>query len=165
MEDRVKKLEKVTERLMRRARKHVTGLITPYPISSAMFGEKVEGPILRYMFPCDGVIIKAMMNLEAKPKKWVAVNIKIFNGQKLTVKGFTVDKKLIAIKPNIPVEAGDCFEVSLNPSPEDVVKEVWISFLWSPAMKDIEAKSFLISELENGLSEERQLITNELSSV
>lgn len=165
MEDRVKKLEKITERLMRRSRKHVTGLITPYPISSATFGEKIEGPVLRYMFPCDGTIIKAMMNLETKPKKWVAVNIKIFNEKRNSIKGFTVDKKLISIKPNLPVEAGDCLEVSIVPSSEDVVKEVWISFLWSPAMKDVEAKSFLISELEDGLSKERKLITDELSSV
>ena len=165
MEERVKKLEVVTERLMRRARKHVTGLITPYPISSATFGEKVEGPILRYMFPCDGTIIKAMMNLESKPKKWVSVNIKIFNNQKSFIKGFMVEKRLIAVQPNLPVEAGDCLEVSIVPSPEDIVKEVWISFLWTPAMKDVEAKSFLISELENDISEERELITDELPSM
>jgi len=159
MEDRLNKLEKATERLMRRARKHVVGLITPYPISNAVIGDKVEGVILRYMFPCNGTITKIAVNLGTKPKAWVSVNVKIFNGAKFSIKGFMLDKKLSFMTPKLPVESGDCLELSLVSSPEDVVKEVWISFLWSPAMKDVEAKRFLISELENDISEERQLIT------
>jgi hypothetical protein len=159
MEERIKKLEIVSERLMRRARKHVVGLITPYPISNAVFGEKVEGAILRYMFPCDGVIIKGMVNLVTKPKKWVSVNVKLFSDARSIIKGFTIEKKTLTIQPNIPVTAGDCLEISIAASPEDVVKEVWISFLWTPSMKDVTAKSFLISELEDDISNRKALIT------
>lgn len=158
MEKRVENLEAVTQRLMRRARKHVVGLITPYPISNAVIGEKIEGPILRYMFPCDGTITKLMVSLDARPKKWVSINIKIFGPQQSLIKGNKIEKVLTTIEPNISVKAGDCLEVSLVPSTEDVVKEVWISFLWSPAMKDVEAKSFLISELENDI-QDKSLIT------
>ena len=158
MEDRLKKLEIVTQRLMRRASKRIVGLITPYPISNSVIGDKVEGPILRYMFPCSGTITKAMMRLETKPKKWVSINIKLFNEKGSIIKGFMVEKKLATISLDIEVDAGDCLETALVPSPEDLVKEVWISFLWSPAMKDVEAKSYLISELEDGISN-KALIT------
>jgi hypothetical protein len=157
MENRVKKLERVTERLMRRATKKVVGLITPYPISSSVVGEKVEGTILRYMFPCDGVITKGMVNLVNKPKKWVSINIKMFNESRSIIKGFNIEKKTLTVQPNIPVEAGGCLEISIVPSPEDIVQEVWISFLWTPAMKDVTAKSFLISEIENDLSEGKMI--------
>ena len=159
MEDRIKKLEVTTKRLMLRARKHVVGLITPYPISNSVVGENVEGTILRYMFPCDGTITKGMVNLITKPKKWVSLNIKLFNETNSIIKGFNTDKKTLTVEPNIPVKAGDCLEIALVPSPEDVVKEVWIAFLWTPAMKDVTAKSFLISELEDDLSEGKRLIT------
>lgn len=154
MEDRVKKLETITTRLMRRARKKATGLITPYPISNAAFGEKVEGVILRYMFPCDGSIVKGMVRFSEKPKKWHSVNIKVFGDTNSYIKGFMVEKKKMSVEPNLPVSAGDCLEISLTSSTEDTAKEVWISFLWTPSIKEVTAKSFLISELENDLLEE-----------
>jgi hypothetical protein len=163
MEERVKKLETITTRLMRRAHKHVVGLITPYPISNSVAGEKVEGVILRYMFPCNGTITKGMINLITKPKKWVSINIKIFNDSTSSIKGFTVEKKSMTVEPNLPVKAGDCLELSLVTSPEDIVKEVWISFLWAPSMKDVTAKSFLISELENDILDGERLITDRSS--
>lgn len=155
LEESNKRLETATARLMRRASKRVIGLITPYPISNAAFGEKVEGVILRYMFPCDGKIAKGMMMLGAKPKKWVGVNVKIFNETKLAIKGTQTDKRSTVVDAELELKAGDCLEVSLTTAPEDVVKEVWISFLWIPHVKEIEAKSFLISELENDLQEEQ----------
>lgn len=155
---RIEKLEIITQRLMRRASKRVIGLITPYPISNSVVGEQVEGTILRYMFPCDGMIIKGMVNLVTKPKKWVGVSIKLFNETNSIIKGFNVDKRVLTVKPNIPVIAGDCLEIAIVPAPEEIVKEVWISFLWTPAMKDVTAKSFLLSEIEDDISN-KELIT------
>ena len=149
MEERIKQLEKVTERLMRRTRKAAIGLITPYPISNAVFGDRVEGPILRYMFPCDGRVTKGMLSFSSKPKNPVNVDIKIFNDSTSAVKGFVIDKKTISVVPNLDVKAGDCLEVSLSTLPDDIVTGVWISFLWIPTVKDVEAKSFLIAELES----------------
>lgn len=156
MEERLAKLETITTRLMRRAHKKITGLITPYPISSAAFGDKVEGVILRYMFPCNGKITTGMIRLGAKPKKWVAVNLKLFNDINSAIRGFTTEKKLMSLNPNLEVTSGDCLEIVLVPSPEDTVTEVWVSFLWTPSMKTVEAKSFLITELENDISKENE---------
>ncbi len=161
-EKRLKHLEIVTQRLMRRASKRTVALITPYPISNAVFGEKVEGPILRYMFPCDGKVTKGFIRLGEKPKKGVDLEVRLFNDATATMKGFTLTRKSLSIEPNIPVTAGDCLEISLISS-EDVVTEVWVSFLWKPEVKDVEVKSYLIEDLENDIQE--KLLTEEALSV
>ncbi|MBU2249636.1 MAG: hypothetical protein KKD77_23010 [Gammaproteobacteria bacterium] len=149
---RVEKLELITKRLMRRASKRTAAMITPYPISNAVFGDKVAGPVLRYMFPCDGIITKGFVRLGQKPKTSVMVAVKMFNDATSTTKGFALERKSISVEPNIPVKAGDCLEVSLVPD-EEIVTEFWIAFLWKPTMADVEVKSFLIEELESGLLE------------
>lgn len=132
---------------MRRSQKTSVALITPYPISNAVFGEKLEGSILRYMFPCDGIISKGMFRLGVKPKKEVYVTAKLFNDAETHAKGFTLTKKFLSADLGIDVKAGDCLDVSIS-SPEEPLSEVWVAFLWKPTMKDVEAKSFLIDALE-----------------
>ena len=153
---RIEQLETITTRLMRRAGKRTTALITPYPISNAVFGEKIEGSVLRYMFPCDGTVTKGIVRLGKKPKINITLDVKMFNELGSSPKGFSLEKKLSFIQPNLPVIAGDCLEISLEPS-EEPVTEIWISFLWKPTMKDVEAKSYLIEELEDDL-QKRTLI-------
>ncbi len=148
--ERIEKLETITKRLMRRAGKKTSVFITPYPISNAVFGEDIKGPILRYMFPCDGVVTKGFVRLGKKPKTSVMLGVKMFNEIGSSSKGFSLERKFLGIQPNLPVIAGDCLEISLEPS-EEPVTEVWISFLWKPTVKDVEAKSFLIEDLENDL--------------
>lgn len=153
MEDRLANIELITKRLMRRAKKTSVALITPYPISNAVFGEKVEGPILRYMFPCDGVVTKGYVRLGKKPKQSIELEVKMFNDSSSNMKGFVLSRKFLSIEPNLPVKAGDCLEITLIPS-EEIVTEIWISFLWKPTVKDLEAKSYLIEELEKSVEEE-----------
>jgi len=157
---RVEDLERITKRLMRRTGKTAAVLITPYPISNAVFGEKLSGPILRYMFPCDGIIVKGIVKFGTKPRTLVTVGVRLFNDAKSASKGFTTDRKMTTIQPELLVTAGDCLEVSLEPGTETVT-EIWISFLWRPAVKDVEAKSFLIEEMENDLQERTKSLTAE----
>lgn len=153
---RIEDLERTTERLMRRAGKKTSALITPYPISNAVFGVKVEGVILRYMFPCDGVISKGMFRLNKKPKNEVYGLAKIFNDNEEHSKGFTITKKSLSAILDIEIKSGDCLEISIT-AVEDILTEVWVAFLWKPTMFDIEVKSFLIEELENDLSKTKKL--------
>ena len=153
---RVEDLEMITKRLMRRASKKSVALITPYPISSAVFGEDVKGVILRYMFPCDGIISKGMFRLGAKPKKEVLGVAKIFNDEIQQSKGFTITKKSLKADLEIEIKSGDCLEVSIT-SVDEVLTEVWVAFLWKPTMSDVEVKSFLIEELENDISKAKEL--------
>lgn len=156
--DRIEKLETITKRLMRRASKHTNALITPYPISSATFGADIEGPILRYMFPCDGVVSKGLIRVSPKPKVGIGIEAKIFNGIRSISKGFTMDKVLLVIEPNLTVVAGDCLELSLISEEAQATVEVWVSFLWKPSIKNVEVKSFLIEELENDISKKEALL-------
>ena len=151
---RIEQLEMVTQRLMRRSGKRAVALITPYPISNAVFGEKVNGPVLRYMFPCDGIVTKGIVRLGVKPKTSVVLNIKMFNESGSASKGFAIDKKFLTIEPNLSVVAGDCLEISLD-SKEEIVTEIWISFLWKPTVKDVDAKSYLMENIEDDIQKKR----------
>jgi hypothetical protein len=157
-EKRIENLETIAKRLMRRAGKTTHALVTPYPISNAVFGEKISGPILRYMFPCEGTLIKGVVRLGIKPKNPIVLGVKLFNNLNSNAKGFVIDRRILTINPDIPVNSGDCLEVSLEVG-EETVTEIWISLLWKPTVKDVEVKSFLNEELENDLQEGTKSLT------
>jgi len=128
-------------------------LITPFPISSATFGEKVEGPILRYMFPSDGMVTKGIIKFGKKPKSEVFVELSMAGSYEAASKGYNVIKKMVIVEPMLNVKAGDCLEISIKPDDVDPVTEVWISFLWVPEVGETFIKQFLVEELENDLLE------------
>ena len=150
--EKIDRLDMIVNRLMRRASKRSVALITPYPISSASFGDDIKGSILRYMFPCDGIITKGFVRLGTKPKEGVSIEVKMSNDAGSVVKGFTLDKRLLGIDPDLKVIAGDCLDISVI-SGTDPVKEIWVSFLWKPTVSDVEAKSYLIADLEKVIEE------------
>jgi hypothetical protein len=161
MEERINKLEKIVERLMRRSGKRHSAFITPYPISTAVFGEKLsDGPVLRYMFPCDGVLTKGIIRLGSRTKNPIAIKIKIFNESDSVAKGYTMEKVYLSIQPNLNVYAGDCLEIDLVVY-DEIVSELWISLLWKPSTDNTEVKTFLIEDLENDLQERTKALTAE----
>jgi hypothetical protein len=154
--DRVSKLETVVSRLAIRSRKTASAMITPYPISNAVFGDDVRGVILRYMFPCNGSITKGSIRLGKKPKNGITIDIKVFNDAKSDSRGFTVSTKRLSIEPSPKFETltGDCLEVSLTPvTEEDKVTEVWISFLWTPDVAQTDIRQILIEDLEKNIDD------------
>lgn len=148
--ERIDYLELIVKRLLRRSSKRAIALITPYPISSASFGDDIKGSILRYMFPCDGIVTKGFIRLGEKPKEFITVDVKMSNDAGAVSKEFVLDRRLLSIEPNLDVKAGDCLDISViaGTSP---VKEIWVSFLWRPSISDIEAKSYLIEDLEKNI--------------
>jgi len=154
IDDRLEQLELVASRLARRTNTGKSAMITPYPISSATFGEDVRGPVLRYMFPCDGVVSKGMLRFSRKPKIPVPINIDITNEETSQARGYIVEKQQIIVKPDLAVKAGDCLTIYISPDEQEKVTEVWISFLWIPSVSDVVTKSFLIEELDNVMLEE-----------
>jgi hypothetical protein len=125
-----------------------------------MFGDKVEGAIIRYMFPCNGTITRAMIRLGNKPKNSIRLKIRLFNETNSISKGFVLEKKLYNIDPEIAVVAGDCLEVFLE-AEDEIVTEIWVSLLWTPLMKDTEIKTFLIEDIENDLQKRTDALTAE----
>jgi hypothetical protein len=154
--ERLERIELIVSRLVRRTRKVAQAIITPYPISNAISGEglvgkSLEGTVLRYLFPCNGKIVKGFIRLDKKPKDGVSIDIKIFNDVTSESKGFTIEKKVLDVSTDLVVKAGDCLEITLTPNGESVVKEVWISMLWVPDSGDVQ--DFLIEDLEKVIEE------------
>lgn len=157
IEPRISRLEKIVERLSRRSRKKMTALLTPYPISNAVFGEKVSGPILRYFFPCTGKVTKGAIVLGKRPKESVSLLINVKGDEEGRGRSFTLDRKMMTLDLNIEVREFDKLTASISYKESDSnVTEAWIGFLWVPAMRDVEAKSFLFKELENDLSKKEE---------
>ena len=167
MEDRIKRLELISERLLRRSRKVSTAILTPYPISNASIGDAVKGVILRYMFPCSGKVTKGAIDLGKKPRQDVTITISISNESGGGSRAFTFTKRRTIVEPNIDIVALDRLEVSVDyneEKPENALTECWVSLLWIPTVKDVEVKNFLIEELENDISEAKEAVRKQLSS-
>ncbi len=156
-EKRIAFIERVVTRLSRRARKTATAVTSPYPISNAVFGDKVEGVVLRYMFPCEGEITKGAIDLGKKPKQGITVNVSIMGEETGESKDFVLTRRRLSIEPNIKVNTFDRLTVTISytsEKPENDLTEFWASLLWVPTSKSAVAKSFLIKELENDMAEE-----------
>ena len=157
MEDRIKKLELITKRLARRSKKHVAALITPYPISNAVFGDEVRGTVLHYMFPCGGKIVKGAIDLGKKPKQGIVISFELMGTETGTSKTFVIDSKRLVVDLDIKVSAFDKLKITVSyvaEKPGDNLREFWTSFLWVPEVKDVEVKRYLIDKLDNDLPEE-----------
>ena len=155
-EKRIAFIERVVTRLARRARTTAKAMITPYPISNAVFGEDVGGPVLRYMFPCTGTLTKGLIEIGKKFKEVALVIIDVRNVAHSTSREYIMDRDRFIAEPQIEVDAGDQLTITVLPNnKEDKIEEVWISFLWVPSVKEVKIKSFLIDELENDLLEEK----------
>lgn len=151
-DSRITKLETITKRLSRRSVKKATGLITPYPISSAVIGDNVVGTILHYMFPCDGAITKGMVHFGKKPVNNVTIDIELANESGMSAISYNTDKQDFIITAETPVKSGNRLSVSIESL--EPITEVWIAFLWVPTVKDVKAKSFLLDEILNDNQEE-----------
>ncbi len=155
-EARISYIEKIVSRLVRRSVKKITSLITPYPISNAVFGDDIKGPILYYMFPCKGSITKALICLGNKPKNEVIIDVSIKNQIYTDSKSYGMTGKSLSFELNKEIYSGDRLKISITPSEKDQITEVWVSFLWVPFVKEVEAKSYLISDLEESIPLENE---------
>jgi hypothetical protein len=153
-DDKVKKIEKLITHLARRSKKTKTAMVTPFPISSASFGDNITGPIIRYMFPCEGRITKAMVEFGAKPKKPVTVEVDLRNNDDGESRIYFIDRRTTIVAPMIEVLGGDRLTVSVFPkddSEEAKVTECWIALLWTPDVSEVDIKNVLIEDLEESL--------------
>jgi len=150
LESRVKKLEMIIKRLARRSRKTTTAIITPYPISNAVFDDSINGSVLRYLFPCTGKISKALIIINNKLKEGAFVEITIKDDVHTESKSFIITKKINLKHLDLEVDSGDMLNVSVKSvNEQESITEVWMSFLWIPSIKDVHMKNFLIDNLEN----------------
>lgn len=153
MENRLNRLETIVNRLSRRSVKVTRSVITPYPISNAVFGDSVSGSILRYMFPCSGVISKGLVWMDKKLKNGATLTFKMSDDTGMQTKTFVMNKQRLFLELNMDVNLGNRIDISIEPNnssgddPEKIT-EVWISFLWKPSINNTEIKNYLIDEIE-----------------
>jgi len=158
MEKRIKKLEAIVARLVRRERKKVTVVIPPYPISNAVFGDRIDGTILTYMFPCDGVISKGVIDFGSRPKRESTVSISIMGIESGRSESYKINTKSSIMEHDIIVSEFDRLTISISytsDKPEDDLKEVWISMLWVADIKDSKVKQLAYEEIENDINSAR----------
>jgi hypothetical protein len=154
--DKINKLSKAVERLGRRAVKQTSAVITPVPISNCVMGEEVKGDVLKYLFPCPGVISKGGIFLNTKPKEGAAVILTIENELGGNSRSYQMSRRNLLFEPDIRVDTWDRLTASffvVNPE-EDKMTEVWIALLWTPTIKDVTVKNYLIDQLDGGLNVE-----------
>jgi len=155
-EKRIDFIERVVSRLARRTKNRSSVIMTPYPISSCVIGENVSGPILRYLFCADGKIGKFLLSLDSKPKDGAELDISIKNITVGEGRSFQIANKDTELEPELSVSAGDKLTISIKPlNEEKPITEAWVSFLWTPTVKEAKVKQFLIDDLLNGAEDER----------
>lgn len=149
-EKRISKIETVVMRLMRRAVKTTSAMITPYPISNCVVGEDVHGAVLKYMFSASGEINKGLIRFDKKCKAGVKVAIILENETGGESKTYIANRNQILVEPELKVHSGDRLTVSVNPcdKEEEKINEVWVAFLWTPKVGETTVKSFLIDKLD-----------------
>ena len=156
LEPKLYKMEKMIRRLGRRAVKQTSALITPVPISNCVMGEEVKGDVLKYLFPCPGVINKGGIFLSAKPKEGATIILTIENDLGGSSKSYQITRRNMLFEPKIEVDTWDRLTASffvVNPE-EDKITEVWAALLWTPTVKDAMIKNYLIDQLDGGLDVE-----------
>ena len=154
---KIKKLSKIVERLARRSHKQTSALITPVPISNCVIGEEVKGDILKYMFPCPGTLNKGGIFLNTKPKSGAAIILTAENELGSGSRSYQITRRNLLFEPKIELDTWDRLTVSFfTVDPEDKVAEVWIALLWTPTVKDVTIKNYLIDQLDGGLDAEDQ---------
>ena len=149
-EKRIDFIERVLSRLMRRSKKTVEAMLTPYPISNCITGEDVQGTVLKYMFSAKGTIGKGLIRFDKKLKSGVMVTVTLENDLGSQAKTFIANRNQLLIEPNLEVYSGDRLTVVVEPGDlsEGKLNEVWIAFLWTPHVGEATVKSFLIDKLE-----------------
>jgi len=135
---RVRALEVVAKRQVRQMakKKTLTGILFPYPIMG--FGEPGEdGVVFKAIFPCDGTIVNAIIEIEMEEALANQDNPPIITAQ-LTIEKDVYDrqleirKKVSDIELDLPVLRGAKLQVEADKR----LGGVWVGFLFVPAVSD-----------------------------
>ena len=128
--------------------KKIQAIITPYPISSAVFGDNVKGPVLQYMFPCSGTITKGLVDIGKRLKEGVLVGIELKTQLGGESKSYAMRGKKFLVEPQVEISAGDKLTVSIEPNGVEKINEAWVSFLWLPNIKETDIHNILLDSLD-----------------
>lgn len=147
IEQQMKYLDKIIERVVKRSKTTVTGIITPYPISSYC-QTSVNGEVLRYMFSTNGTLNNGVMLIEDMPKEGVTITVKSISGLQSQSVSTVTKKKAFEVPVDRKVSVGDRVVVYVEPVVEEEnVSGIWVAFTWTPDRKDVDVKKYLLDEV------------------
>lgn len=147
MENRIKVLEKTVARLVRRKRKNIKVIQSPYPMITT-------GP-MSCMFPSNGVWNRLVVKLLKVPKGGATIVCKIdTDGETYTRDPI---KEVFTKELSMGIKVGDLVRAWVEPVVEgEEVGEYFISLLWTPTIKEGTIRKFLIDDLEEDIDAEEQ---------
>ena len=148
VEQRIILAETIINRLSRRSRKVIVGIVPPQPIFSCVAGEDVKGDILKAML-FRGKISKGIIVFNEKPKKTICIDISVLSNSIGETKTYYLDSMRNIVDLDIPTIDGSMITVSINSTSEEYkITEVWLSMLWISHVSNAEIERRLIEELE-----------------
>lgn len=137
LEEDVKRLNKVVERISKRPPPQRKLFVTPYPI----FGYEeapVDGVVFRGLFYVDGTITGGAISIDEMPEGGVVLSAIIKDGDGERAVSFGVKRNTVNIDKAVEVSAGSKVIIKATPAnPEKEVKGVWTSLLWAPSIKNL----------------------------
>lgn len=113
--------------------KVVPAVVLPYPVFSYCALPEANGTVFRYLFPCDGIVNKAFIHIEAFPKKGIVIEAELFSKYNNSRLSFSVKKSPMSQEINTPVNAGDRLIIICRSE----VSNIWIGMLWTANIKKV----------------------------
>ena len=148
VEQKLKSAERVLDKLQKRKIFATACAIPPIPLSFYVDEFPENLMIARYIFPARGELVRALVYSEFadKPERYeLKSNMQGSGGG--TQKSFHIRAKHAEIELELPINAGDRLEVSLDEKPEGL-NAIWIGMLYRINMKDTELKQFADTQQE-----------------
>lgn len=137
LEEDVKKLKTVVDRLTKRPTPQKKLFVTPYPI----FGYEenpLSGVVFRGLFYVDGSITGGAISIDEMPEGGVVLSAIVKDGDGERAVSFGIKKDIVSIDRAVEVKAGSKVIVKVTPvNPEKEVKGIWTSLLWTPSIKSL----------------------------
>jgi hypothetical protein len=148
-EEKFNSVDTILSRLMRRAVKTCSAIITPFPIF-AYADAPTEDPIIRYLFPVGGTILKGYVFVDVMPKKGINIETTLLQADGSSMSRTFFTKKNMAVEDVMTdVVPGVRLEVSVSlVDLQESIGGVWLSFLWIPKVSNEIAMQFILDDLD-----------------
>jgi len=142
---RVKSLEVAAMRQARVKQKKISGVLFPFPICGCSIPDS-DGVVFQAMLPCDGMIVKAAVDVEGVEKieggATLQVELEVEND--MYVRDMPVKKPRVFFDPELPVMAGTKIKVRVTSG--NVEGLVWVSFLFVPEISNAKVRKILAED-------------------
>jgi len=142
---RIKTLETLVLRQARVKQKRISGILFPFPICGCSIPDS-DGVVFQAMLPCDGVIVKAAVDVVGieKIEGGATLQAELEVEKDIYVRDMSVRKSMVFFNPELPITAGSKIKVRVTSGNVDGL--VWVSFLFIPEVSDAKVRRILAED-------------------